>query len=125
MPNHKLEFGKSPIEPNPLFRADAPAVPVPLAAAGRNRRVYFYAIPVIQLDLTGHKSEPVRSFVFAFVGICTEVKSQAPPDSLHAMELFSSPMALFYHGGIFLSIALGDFTDCLFGCGGSLAAHWK
>ena len=44
-----------------------------------------------------------------------KAKSQAPSVALHAMELFSSPMALFYHGGIFLSIVSGDFTVCLFG----------
>ena len=63
-----------------------PAGPVPLAAAKCSSRKCFYVISVMRLDLTGHKSEPVRSFVFAFVGICTEVKSQAPSYSLHAVE---------------------------------------
>ena len=38
---------------------------------------------------------------------------------------FTSPMALFYHMDIFLSITLNDFTDCLFGYGDSIAAIYS
>ena len=65
-------------------------MPVPLADAERSRRKYFYVIPVIQLDLPGHKLEPVRSFVYADV-LTRKAKSQAPSDSLHAMEPLLAP----------------------------------
>ena len=62
-------------------------MPVPLADAERSRRKYFYVIPVIQLDLPGHKLEPVRSFVYADV-LTRKAKSQAPSVVLQAMEPF-------------------------------------
>ena len=70
----------------------------------------------MQHDLTGHKSEPVRSFVYADV-LTQKAKSQAPSVVLACHGAVASPRVLFYHIDVFLSIISGDFTVCLFGCG--------
>ena len=48
---------------------------------------FFYGILIMQLDLPGHKSEPCRSFVFAFAVV--EAKSQAPSVVLQADSILS------------------------------------
>ena len=54
--------------------------------------------------------------LFTFVERCEgKAKSQAPSVVLQAMGPFSSPMVLFYHIDMLLSIASDDFTVCLFG----------
>ena len=51
---------------------------------------------------------------FAFVSIRGEKPSAILFPSCHGAV--ADPMVLFYHSGICLSIASGDFTVCLFGC---------
>ena len=130
--DHKLEPVKSLRVPGrrsavPTSTSLRACNPTPRRLGAACRLCRFHLLPrkarnvgCIQPDLPGqpqcglHLSKPVRSFVYADV-LLGRRKAKRHLIPYMPWSRFTSPMVLFYHMDIFLSITLNDFTDCLFG----------